>query len=678
MREKDEGVLKVKECINLMAHNVTFEEIDALITTYLDSLFNLDNENLEIEYIKEQENKYYILLEKEIDNNYIIKINESVLEAEISDYYFLDDVYEASNIKNNMIYKIVYQIEKAYAKYLKFENSQSALDLLDKIEIVNKVDKLFEDMVKENSELLYLNRINSQINIAKKEILNSELELEYSRLAQNFSILDEDKKLKDKIQTAKNVYMSVINEEIYDMDLLNALNSVLIDKKYNEQNGKDKYIESSEYKDILSQISLASHYMQSKDPNDMLGEISEKIDGIYDTYTKQKDEIYSLDSVEAVRYYIKNNNPDIYAYLGNKVYEENLVELLEEEKSGIEELLVKNELDYDSFYSNIKKEFMKINEQRDEKQQEYVTSLMETYNNLSFKEKENFFRFSFENEEIALDVLEELEDRKNKLKEIQLSFDAFSNVLFVDIDSFNTFKEKLEKQTDNANEIIKKEFEQMLSSNSFLSPLIDNCIEGDNPLKNLNLLSSDARKQLMMTSNYNEKVKEIQTALLEELKPDINKCGASLIEIVKYGSQKEIENAIETINKNKDILELTFYYINQIKEKRFRKINEIEPYIDNREAFYDFLRLYDLLSIIEMYEVKDTFNVSLVDMQRTDNIWLNNLVSILDKEEIRKAELNNNQKNINNKQIFEANKNIYNLKTNIYKGEEKIKEKIES
>ena len=228
-------------------------------------------------------------------------------------------------------------------------------------------------------------------------------------------------------------------------------------------------------------------------------------------------------------------------------------------------MLVKNELDYDYFYSNIKKEFMKINEQRDEKQQEYITSLMETYNNLSFKEKENFFRFSFENEEIALDVLEELEDRKNKLKEIQLSFDAFSNVLFVDIDSFNTFKEKL---TDNANEIIKKEFEQMLSSNSFLSPLIDNCIEGDNPLKNLNLLSSDARKQLMMTSNYNEKVKEIQTALLEELKPEINKCGASLIEIVKYGSQKEIENAIETINKNKDILELTFYYINQIRLKR--------------------------------------------------------------------------------------------------------------
>ena len=65
-------------------------------------------------------------------------------------------------------------------------------------------------------------------------------------------------------------------------------------------------------------------------------------------------------------------------------------------------------------------------------------------------------------------------------------------------------------------------------------------------------------------------------------------------------------------------------------------------------------------------------------MQRTDNIWLNNVVNILDKEEIRKAELNNNQKSINDKHIFEVTKNIYNLKTNIYKGEEKIKEKLES
>ena len=678
MREKDDGFFKVKECVNLMAHNVTFEEIDALITTYLDSLFNLDNENIEIEYTKELENKYYIQLEKIIDSNYSIKVNESVIETEISDYYFLDDVYEASNIKNNMIYKIVYQIEKAYAKYLKFENSQGAIDLLDKIEIVNKVDKLFEEIVKENSEILNSNRIISQINIAKKDILNTELEVEYSRLVRNFSILDEDKKLKEKMQIAKNVYMSVINEEIYDMELLNALNSVLTDRKYNEQTGKDKYIESSEYKDILSQISLASHYMQSKDPNDMLGEISEKIDNIYDTYTKQKDEIYSLDSVEAVRYYIKNNNPDVYAYLGNKVYEENLVELVEEEKESIEKILENKEMDFESFYSNVKIEFMKINEQRDEKQQEYVTSLMETYNSLSFKEKENFFRFSFENEEIALDVLEELEDRKNKLKEIQLSFDSFSNVLHVDLDSFNAFKEKLDEQTDKANDNIKKEFEFMLSSNNFLSPLIDNCIEGDNPIKNLNLLSSDARKQLMMTSNYNEKIKEIQTNLLMDVMADIKKCGKSLIEIVKYGSQKEIENAIDTINKNKEILEPTFYYINQIKAERFKKLNDIEPYINNREAFYDFLRLYDLLCVIDIYEVKDTFNVSLVDMQRTDNIWLNNLVNVLDKEEIRKADLNNNQKNINCKQIFEANKNIYNLKTNIHKGEEKIKEKIES
>ena len=678
MREKDEGVLKVKECINQMAHNVTFEEIDTLITTYLDSLFNLDNENIEIEYTKDLDNKYYIELEKVIDNNYSIKVNESVIEAEISDYYFLDDVYEASSIKNNMIYKVVYQIEKAYSKYLKFENSQVALDLLDKIEIVKKVDKLFEDIVKENSELISSNRIASQINIAKKDILNKELEIEYSRLAQNFSILDEDKKIKDKIQIAKSIYMSVINEEIYDMDLLSALNSVLIDKRYTEQSGKDKYIESSEYKDIMSQINLASHYMQSKDPNDMLGEISEKIDSIYDTYTKQKDEIYSLDSVEAVRYCIKNNNPKIYSFLGNKVYEENLVELLDEEKEKIQELLNEKNISFDSFYSSVKQEFMRVNEQRDEKQQEYVANLMETYNNLSFKEKENFFRFSFENEEIALDVLEELEDRKNKLKEIQLSFESFSNVLHIDLDSFNTYKEKIEEQKDKANESIKKQFEQMLSNNSFLSPLIDNCIEGDNPLKNLNLLSSDARKQLMMTSNYNTKIKEIQKELLKDLQPDIDKCGKSILEIVKYGSQKEIENAIEEINKNKDILEPTFYYINQIKEERFKELNEIEPYINNREAYYDFLRLYDLLCVIDIYEVKDTFNVSLVDMQRTDNIWLNNLVNILDKEEIRKAELNNNQKSINDTHIFEVTKNIYNLKTNIYKGEEKIKEKLES
>lgn len=678
MKEKDEGVIKVKECISSIAYNVTFEEIDALIATYLDLLFNLDCENNEIEYVKDTQNEYYVELEKVLDNNYTIKINESSLQADISNYYYLDDIYEATSSKNEMIYKIVYQIECSYAKYLKLENSQETLDLLDKVQIVDKVDKLFKEILQDNSELSNINKITAQINIAKKEILNKELEFEYSRLVENFSILDEDKTLKEKIYNAKNIYLSVINETEYNEELLNSLNSVFLDKKYNELNGKDKYIESSEYRDIVSQINLASFYIQSNDPNDILGKMSEKIDLIYDTFTKQKEDIYINDGVEAVRYYIKNKNQEVYKYLGNKVYEENLVELLQEEKENISPILANENSDFDTFYSNVKSEFMKVNEIRDEKQQEYIASLMETYNDLTFKEKENFFRFSFENEEIALDVLKELEDRKNKLKEIQLSFDSFSNVLHIDVDSLNKVKECIEKNVDKANEIVKKDFENMLVNNNFLSPLIDNCIEGENPLKNLNSLSSEARKQLMMTSNYNEKIKDIQERLLQKIMPDITKCGESILQIAKYGSQKEIENAIEKINENKDILEITFFYIKKQKEDKFNILNNIEPYINNRQMYYDFLNLYDLLATIEIYQIKDVFNLTDVDMQRSNNIWLDNLVNILDKEEIRKAELNRNQKIINNRQLFETNKNIYSLKKNINKGEDKLKDKFES
>ena len=641
-------------------------------------LFNLDCENNEIEYVKDTQNEYYVELEKVLDNNYTIKINESSLQADISNYYYLDDIYEATSLKNEMVYKIVYQIECSYAKYLKLENSQETLDLLDKVQIVDKVDKLFKEILQDNSELSNINKITAQINIAKKEILNKELEFEYSRLVENFSILDEDKTLKEKIYNAKNIYLSVINETEYNEELLNSLNSVFLNKKYNELNGKDKYIESSEYRDIVSQINLASFYIQSNDPNDILGKMSEKIDLIYDTFTKQKEDIYINDGVEAVRYYIKNNNQEVYKYLGNKVYEENLVELLQEEKENISPILANENSDFDTFYSNVKSEFMKVNEIRDEKQQEYIASLMETYNDLTFKERENFFRFSFENEEIALDVLKELEDRKNKLKEIQLSFDSFSNVLHIDVDSLNKVKECIEKNVDKANEIVKKDFENMLVNNNFLSPLIDNCIEGENPLKNLNSLSSEARKQLMMTSNYNEKIKDIQERLLQKIMPDITKCGESILQIAKYGSQKEIENAIEKINENKDILEITFFYIKKQKEDKFNILNNIEPYINNRQMYYDFLNLYDLLATIEIYQIKDVFNLTDVDMQRSNNIWLDNLVNILDKEEIRKAELNRNQKIINNRQLFETNKNIYSLKKNINKGEDKLKDKFES
>ena len=647
------------------------ENIKGMTVEIKDNVLKINNTKINME-------KIYNSYEKVLDNNYTIKINESSLQADISNYYYLDDIYEATSLKNEMVYKIVYQIECSYAKYLKLENSQETLDLLDKVQIVDKVDKLFKEILQDNSELSNINKITAQINIAKKEILNKELEFEYSRLVENFSILDEDKTLKDKIYNAKNIYLSVINETEYNEELLNSLNSVFLDKKYNELNGKDKYIESSEYRDIVSQINLASFYIQSNDPNDILGKMSEKIDLIYDTFTKQKEDIYINDGVEAVRYYIKNKNQEVYKYLGNKVYEENLVELLQEEKENISPILANENSDFDTFYSNVKSEFMKVNEIRDEKQQEYIASLMETYNDLTFKEKENFFRFSFENEEIALDVLKELEDRKNKLKEIQLSFDSFSNVLHIDVDSLNKVKECIEKNVDKANEIVKKDFENMLVNNNFLSPLIDNCIEGENPLKNLNSLSSEARKQLMMTSNYNEKIKDIQERLLQKIMPDITKCGESILQIAKYGSQKEIENAIEKINENKDILEITFFYIKKQKEDKFNILNNIEPYINNRQMYYDFLNLYDLLATIEIYQIKDVFNLTDVDMQRSNNIWLDNLVNILDKEEIRKAELNRNQKIINNRQLFETNKNIYSLKKNINKGEDKLKDKFES
>ena len=125
-------------------------------------------------------------------------------------------------------------------------------------------------------------------------------------------------------------------------------------------------------------------------------------------------------------------------------------------------------------------------------------------------------------------------------------------------------------------------------------------------------------------------------------------------------------------------MEITFFYIKKQKEDKFNILNNIEPYINNRQMYYDFLNLYDLLATIEIYQIKDVFNLTDVDMQRSNNIWLDNLVNILDKEEIRKAELNRNQKIINNRQLFETNKNIYSLKKNINKGEDKLKDKFES
>ena len=736
MKSNEELIEIVRNNINNVVFNnfddIDFNNYDEIIKKII---YQTSENNKNIEYQQSEDiNRECIeftTLDDIDESKYIVYINEHRIKDRISDISSTQNLEEKRQLTLELLYDIIsqsYVVSNQYRNQTSKDIEQNIIGINSLVgeNIENKVtymqrkdslDKLRFDIEEALNDQNYNNREyieNSLKEYEKKEILQAsiremkdylskidELENQYKiypsedkssvlkRLLKNYKSKIED--IGKYMDSDKEEYEFSQDEDKITNITKSLAGNMEINYKEIEDLKRDYSGSIKKYEILNNDILLAKKYLNNNityldidDPN-----VPEKIRKLYINIQKDNEKFEFIDPDEIVKQYILETYPEMSISLGKYLQKgnlENAIETLPENvKADIEDILKENGKNYDEFLLEIsnknKNEKKKLEKETAAFDKKYGENLYQEFKEFTSEEKEAFFKYSTIDDSIAQGILKRLEEEAKSVKPY-VRKEEISNIInreYEDVKDndilkdYYKFKEARETNKQNINDKILNIIQKRIGDNKELNNKFQKYFNCKDIAKELN--NMDYQDFIYFYDNIydmRQMIEEIDDESRLPYKDYIDNLGDKLLKVVKYKSDEEFEdilNSLKNDEEKEEIIGIINYQVLKENSKEMNKINLIERYANNIFNENDFILAKQYCNL--KYKSME-FNL-------TEKSALNN-IKVLENDEVGVQEL------INKMNFYESrNLEIDKAKTKNYRDTEinksdilhKIKKKFE-